>query len=97
MKLAFGSDMIPLAQIPASLRRCSGQPLIVRGAAVAPVTRPKPDWYDMPTKIKNKPMPAALAILMQMGMIFTSQWRRPVKARNKKIQPSMKTAVRAIR
>lgn len=68
---------------------------MARGVLMAPVMAPSPDPYDKPIKVRKKPMPTPLAILMLFGMILTSQWRRPSRARAKNIHPSMKTAMSA--
>ena len=93
----FGLDIMPLAHSPAALRSSAGHPPMVSGVVTAPVMMPMPDVYDIPMRVKKRPIPTPLAILMVPGIILTSQWRMPVRARNMKIQPSINTAVRATR
>ena len=79
-------------------RYCGGHPAISRGVAVAPpVIAPIPEEYERPTSARKRPIPQPLAIFMLLGSIRTSHCLIPVRARNKKTKPSMKTAARAIR
>lgn len=76
-------------------RYAASQPAMVSGVDGFPVIMPIPSEYDMPTMVRNRPMPTPLAVFIVAGMIFTSQWRIPVNARRMNMKPSTKTAVRA--
>ena len=91
----FGFVITSRSHSPVADRNTGGQPPIARGVLTAPVTMPIPDEYDIPTKVRKRPIPTPLAVLILAGIIFTSQWRIPVNARNTKIQPSRKTVIRA--
>jgi hypothetical protein len=52
---------------------------------------------DMPISVRNSPIPTPLATLTEAGMILTSHCRKPIRDRKRKMNPSMKTAVRASR
>jgi len=86
-----------LRQAPLSGSRYSGgQPPSSSGVAEAPVTAPSPALYDSPIKVKNNPIPAPQATLIEAGMIRASHWRIPRSERATKMKPSTKTAVMAV-
>ena len=74
----------------------TGQPAITSGVAVAPpVIAPMPAEYESPISAKKSPIPHPLAILRDVGSSLTSHCRMPRRDRNRKINPSMKTAAKA--
>ena len=67
------------------------------GAGYDPVTAPIPAEDESPISARKSPIPQALAILMEAGMILTSHCLIPSKESAMNIQPSVNTAARARR